>query len=60
MAGSLTTAVRQLAGYKLDVVGMQEVRWNKGGMVTAGDYNFSMKKETKIIYWEKDFLYTTE
>ena len=25
---------------KLDVVGVQEVRWDKGGTVRAGDYNF--------------------
>ena len=26
--------------YKLDLVGVQEVRWAKGGTVRAGDYNF--------------------
>ena len=26
--------------YKLDFVGMQEVGWDKGGTVRAGDYNF--------------------
>ena len=25
---------------KLDVVGVQEVRWDKGAMVRAGDFNF--------------------
>jgi len=39
-AGSLKAAVRELARYKLDVVGMQEVRWDKEGTVRAGDYNF--------------------
>ena len=29
-----------LARYKLDVAGVQEVRWDKGGTVRAGDYNF--------------------
>jgi exonuclease III len=38
--GSLTGAVWELARYKLDLVGVQEVRWDKGGMVRAGDYNF--------------------
>ena len=38
--GSLTTAARELARYKLDLVGVQEVRWDKGGTVTAGDYIF--------------------
>ena len=39
-AGSLTAAARELARYKLDLVDVQEVRWDKGGMVRAGDYNF--------------------
>jgi len=39
-AGSLTAATRELARYKLDLVGVQEVRWDKGGTVRAGDYNF--------------------
>jgi len=39
-AGSLTGAARELARYKLDVVGVQEVRWDKGGLVRAGNYNF--------------------
>ena len=35
-AGSLKAAAR----YKLDVVGVQEVRWDKRGTVRAGDYDF--------------------
>ena len=27
----LTAAARELARYKLDLVGVQEVRWDKGG-----------------------------
>ena len=42
---------RELARYKLDLVGVQEVRWDKGGTVRAGDYNFFMEKEMKIISW---------
>ena len=30
----------ELARYKLDVVGVQEVRWEKVGTIRAGDYNF--------------------
>jgi len=38
-AGSLTAAVvRELARYKLYIVGVQDVRWDKGGPVSAGDY----------------------
>jgi hypothetical protein len=43
-AGSLTAAARELARYKLDLVGVQKVRWDKGGTVRAGDYNFFLKK----------------
>ena len=57
-AGSLQAAARELVGYKLDVVGVQEVRWDKGGTVRAGDYNFFYGREMKIISWERDFLYT--
>jgi len=39
-AGSLKAAARELMRYKLDVVGVQEVRWDKGGTVGAGDYDF--------------------
>ena len=38
-SGSLTTAARELARYKLDLVGVQKVRWVKEGMVRGGDYN---------------------
>ena len=39
-AGSLKAVARKLARYKLDLVGVQEVRWDEGGTVRAGDYNF--------------------
>jgi len=39
-AGSLKAAGRELGSYKLDVVGLQEVRWDKGGTVREGDYDF--------------------
>ena len=32
-AGSLTAAARELARYEFDLVGVQEVRWDNGGMV---------------------------
>ena len=37
--GSFKAAGRELRRYKLDVVGVQEVRWDKGGSVTVGDYD---------------------
>ena len=42
-AGSLTAA-REVAGYKLDLLGVQEIRWDKGGTVRTGDYNFFLWK----------------
>jgi len=58
--GSLTAAGRELARCKLDLVGVQEVRWDIEGKVRAGDYNFFCRKETKIINWEQYFSYPTE
>ena len=42
--GSLTATARELAKYKLDLVGMQEVRCDNGGMLRAGDCNFFYEK----------------
>jgi len=39
-AGSFKAAARELVRCKLDVVGVQEVRWDKGGTVGAGNYYF--------------------
>ena len=35
-AGSLMAAARELARYKLDLVGVQEVRWEKEGTNSKG------------------------
>ena len=51
---------KELAKYKLYLVGVKEVKWDRGGMVGAGVIFFSMEKETKIINLEWDFWYTTE
>jgi hypothetical protein len=39
-AGSRTAASRELKIYKLDLVGVQEIMWDKVGTVKAGDYNY--------------------
>jgi exonuclease III len=39
-AGSLKTVARELGKYKLDLVGVQEVKWEKGGTKRADDYMF--------------------
>jgi exonuclease III len=43
-AGSQKTVSRELARYKLDLVGVQEVRWEGGGTEPAGEYTFSYGK----------------
>jgi hypothetical protein len=51
MANSFTAAARELARCKLDLVGVQKVRWDKEGIVRPGDYNFFLcksKRKTSI------------
>jgi exonuclease III len=38
--GSLKTVARELGKYKLDLVGVQEVGWEKGSTERAEDYTF--------------------
>jgi len=59
-AGSLTAAARELARYKLDLAKIEEVRWDKGGTVRAGDYSFFYGKGNENHQLEQDFLYTKE
>jgi len=58
--GSLKAAARKLERYKLDVVGVQEVRWDEGGTVRKEIMIFSTGKEMIIIIWEQVFLYIVE
>jgi exonuclease III len=37
-ATSLVTVAKELSKYKLDLVGVQEVRWDRRGTETAGEY----------------------
>jgi hypothetical protein len=41
------TVSRELAKYKLDLVGVQEVRWEGGGTELAGKYTFFCGKENE-------------
>jgi hypothetical protein len=44
-AGSLKTVSRELARYKLDLVRVQEVRWEGGGTEPVGDTHFSIERK---------------
>jgi hypothetical protein len=48
-AGSLRAVGEEISKYKLDLVGVQEVRWDGGGTERAGEYTFFMEKEIKIM-----------
>ena len=56
-SGLLTTDARELARYRLHLIGVEEVRW---GTVRAGDYTFSYGKGNKNQFATGFFLYTTE
>jgi exonuclease III len=42
--GSLMTLSRELSRYRLDLVGVQEVRWEGSGRIPAGEYTFFYRK----------------
>jgi len=50
------TVARELAMYKLEIVDIQEVKWDKGGIVRAIDYILSMEKGTKSSIWNRNFV----
>jgi exonuclease III len=39
-AGWLRAVEKEISKYKLDLVGVQEVRWDEGGTEPAGEYTF--------------------
>jgi exonuclease III len=43
-AGSLITVSKELSKYRLDLVGVQEVRWEGGRTEPAGKYTFFYRK----------------
>jgi hypothetical protein len=45
--GSLRIVAEEISQYKLDLVGVQEVRWDRGGTEPAGQYTFFYEKGNK-------------
>jgi hypothetical protein len=48
-AGSLLTVATEIAQYKLDLVGVQEVRWDRGGTEPAGEYTFLIERGMRTM-----------
>jgi hypothetical protein len=59
-SGSFTTVATELARYKLDLVGVQEVWWDKWGTDKQGIIFLSLQRESKFINWEQNFWYKTK
>ena len=49
------TVVRELARYKLESVGVQEVRWDREGTARAGDCTFFYSKGNENHLLETEF-----
>ena len=56
-SGSITTVIRELMRYKIDLFGTQEGRWDKGGTVRPVDYVFSMEKGLKSWNLSRMFVH---
>jgi len=39
-AGTFAAAAKDLGSYKLELMCVQSVRWDREGTIRAGDYNF--------------------
>jgi hypothetical protein len=56
-AGLLMTVVKEISEYKLDLEGIQEDRWEKGGTEPAGEYTFFYGKGNENHKFGAVFLY---
>jgi hypothetical protein len=48
-AGSLRVVAEEISKYKLDLVEVQEVKWDRGDIKPAGQYTFSMGRGIRIM-----------
>jgi hypothetical protein len=58
--GSLMTVSRELSRYRLDFVGVQEVRWEGSGAVPAGENIFFYGKRNENHELGTEFFCTKE
>jgi hypothetical protein len=59
-ADSLRTMVEEISKYKLDLVEVQEFRWDRGGTEPAGEYTFFYGKGNENHELGTVFLYIKE
>jgi hypothetical protein len=57
---SITTEVMELYNYKLRLVSVQEIIWDKVGAIRAEDYIFSVEKEPQIFNSDWNLFHNTE
>jgi hypothetical protein len=57
-AGSLRAVAEGIIKYRLDLVGVQEVRWGGGGTESAGEYTFFCGKGNENYELSTVFLCT--
>jgi hypothetical protein len=55
MTGSLMTVAKEISKYKLDTMGVQKVRWDRGTTEPAGKYTFFYEKGNENYELGKGF-----
>jgi hypothetical protein len=55
--GSLMTVSRELPRYRIDLVRVQEVRWEGSGTAPAGVYTFCMATGMRTLNWVQDLFF---
>jgi hypothetical protein len=60
MKGFPNQSFKEVARYKLHLVGVQEVRWEGGGTEPAGEYTFLCRKRNENHELGTGFLFIRE